>query len=141
MEGVAIYDLRPTRVLAFDLRDILKALDSDLVGSVWRCRNVECWQGPALEDAAAQSLQLTTDELKLRADPAVQTIWGDFLATRADESQPWLQISAIDSSYFEVFSTSSGVLMKIRSRFTDVRKADPAGCLLNESGGTETKLV
>lgn len=51
-----------------------------------------------------------------------QVIWGEFESRRPREACASLLISAIDSSYWEVFG-SDACLAKIRSTFRDVRPA------------------
>ena len=67
---------------------------------------------------------MTTDELAGFAAQVAQVIDGEFSAILPGETEPWLVIRAVDSSWWEVFSANGRVFDALRLRFTDVRDVD-----------------
>jgi hypothetical protein len=52
-----------------------------------------------------------------------QVIWGQFVATHPEQTDAWLVIRAIDSTFYEVTTSDDVILAKIRSTYNDVRTA------------------
>ena len=129
MRGVEIRDgIERSGFLAFDLAEILDALGSLTATSTWRCRDLwvtgrEDLEVRALEAASEspEGISMTTDELAGFAAQVAQVIDGEFSAIVPGETEPWLVIRAVDSSWWEVFSANGRVFDALRLRFTDLR--------------------
>ena len=125
MEAVAIHDARSLgggRFLAFDLIDVLRVALTDVLESMWRCRNVEC-AGPMadkLHNASEKGIELGGADLVRLAAGIQQVIDGDFEATRKGANRPWLLVRAIDSTCYVVVTKDAGFLRGVRQRFNDV---------------------
>jgi len=124
MPGLRIRDLEG-RVLAFDLRELLDLLGRDAVVSHWKCV-VEDYvptehARPNLWEASSPSGTVLdgTDLVALAAE-TLQVIDGRFEAFRRGEDEPWLSLEAIDSSYWEVFASDAGHLVRFRRKFQQV---------------------
>lgn len=133
--GVArltIHDLDDRGILAFDMRDLLRALAPPSLEARWTITTPDDEPfeatgagGFRLEELAEVSSQITGDELLAIADDTVQVIWGDFVAVLPDDPhREWLTIRAIDSSFFEVETSDERSIAAVRSRFRDVRVAE-----------------
>lgn len=126
MQAVTIHDLRTSdqgsSFLAFDLIDVLRAIEPLVDGSLWRVSKVWCIrQGeeePVFEDRLGW-LQLTAF-----AEDCSQVIDGEFRAFRPDGADPWLAIVADDSTCFAVLTDENRVMEALRKRFADVRDSD-----------------
>jgi len=126
MEAVTIHDGRQvgsSNRLAFDLVDLLRLAESDVVASDWRCSYVECEGELAEELMNIGDVQGTIPgrELLRLASGVFQVVEGNFEARRAGEAKWWLMIRAVDSSFFVVITENQDLLKRIRSRFLDVR--------------------
>jgi hypothetical protein len=126
MQAVTIHDLRAFgagKVLAFDLIDILRLAEPDVISSSWRCRNVECTGDLAdeLHHASDVEMEVTGQDLLRLAAGVRQVIDGDFAAHRGADSRPWLVVRAIDSSCFVVITHDESLMKQVRERFRDVR--------------------
>jgi hypothetical protein len=126
MKGIAIRDADPNRpFLSFDLTDLLDVVGADAVGSTWSVRGVEC-VGPSAEAVAAlhkasdESEELSGERLVALAREITQVIDGEFIGRRLTESDPWIVIRAVDSSWFDVETTDEALLLKLRARFNEV---------------------
>jgi hypothetical protein len=145
MSSVQIHTIRDHNdgLLAFDLKDILKALEPLLDRWMWHVGNLETVSN-AVPTAEPEGKWLSSRELTEFADAIAQTIDGTFIAYPKEEgmrsasvgdldqiktefpaSRAELMILAIDSSYFEVYAKDPRVTGLLRRRFTDVREEDP----------------
>ena len=115
MHFVEIHDSNGGFALAFDLIDILRAIGGKALTSRWIVDGVECVGSSAeeLHRCSDSGEAIDGKELWRMASDISQTIDGRFSAFEGDSEQPWLQISAIDSSYFEVGSTDEGICTEI----------------------------
>lgn len=134
MRGIEIRDgISASGFLDFDLADILDALSAFTAGSVWRCRGLEVTSRDDAIDVhelerASESesgVRMTTDELSSFARRISQVIDGEFVATRPRESDPCVIVRAVDSSWWEVFSSDDRIIDAARSRFRDLRDVAP----------------
>lgn len=145
MNSVQIHTIhdRNGGLLAFDLKDILEALEPLLDRWTWHVGNLETVSN-AVPIAEPEGKWLTSRELTEFANAIAQTIDGTFIAypkeqgTRSasvgdlDEiktafptSRAELMILAIDSGFFEVYAKDPRVTGLLRRRFKDVREEDP----------------
>lgn len=146
MSSVQVHSIhdRNGGLLAFDLKDILEALEPLLHRWTWHVGNMETVSN-AVPIAEPEGQWLSSRELTDFANAIAQTIDGTFIAypkehgTRGvsevgdlDEleiafptSLAELMIVAVDSSYFEVYAKDPKVTELLRRRFTDVREKDP----------------
>jgi hypothetical protein len=131
MRGVQIRDLQESRrVLAVDLRHILDLLDDRAIRSQWRVSgvwalsNAEGWAAEELEKLADGKTFITGEHLNRIAHCLSQVIDGEFSAFANSSESPWLIIRAIDSSFYEVFSTEPDVLDGVRASFQEVSDCD-----------------
>ena len=124
MPGLEIHDMHPRGFLGFDLKDVLRCLGKDATDRIWRCVNLEVTGEATRELEAVEETGevLTGERLMSLAERTNQVIWGDFLGRRPGEETESLRISAIDSSFWEVFG-DEGCLDKVRAAFRDVRPA------------------
>ena len=131
MARLTIHDLDDRGILAFDVRDLLRALAPSSLAARWTIRTPdgESFEatgagGLRLEELAEVSDQITGEELLAIADDTVQVIWGDFVAALPDDPhRDWLTIRAVDSSFFEVETSDEASIAVVKSRFRDVRVA------------------
>jgi hypothetical protein len=134
MKAIRIHALSgaPTPALDFDLRDILATLGANAEDAVWDVRAVEGQEeygldatGSAaseLEHLAQTGTRISGKQFLGLAKAIRQVIWGEFrgyeTATSAD---PWIVVTAFDSTWFEVRSTDEPTLARLRNAFKDVR--------------------
>lgn len=127
MTGIRIRDLTEG-FLAFDLIELLEILGDSAVASSWRCSVEECISAdnarPNLEDAYNAEERLTGMHLFALARETRQVIDGTFEAFRPGEDTAWITLSAIDSSYWEVFTADWFQLSRFESRFRDVERIE-----------------
>src|SRR5262245_17891896 len=126
MEAVTIHDSRSadnSEVLAFDLIDILRVCEPDVLASTWRISCVECL-GPMASElmhGAESKASICGNELLRLAAGVYQVIWGDFEAFRPGADKPWLVVRAVDSTLYVVISDEPDLIGRLRTRFRDVR--------------------
>jgi hypothetical protein len=125
VNGLRLKDLAEGRYLAFDLKEILAVLELDARNSRWLCTELWCIPFGApdeqgLEDRYNTGTYLTGEELTALAAETRQVVDGRFRAFRGTETEPWLIVRAVDSSFWEVFSTEQTVLDRLRAQFKDV---------------------
>jgi hypothetical protein len=142
MTTLRIYDHRGGRVLALDLRDLIDLLAPPSLEASWTVSPVNV-EYPTLGHSIDQfemtgSGRTGEDPLELLAangspvsglllaeyaHATHQVIWGQFVATRPEQTDAWVIIRAIDSTFYEVTTSDETVLAKIRSTYKDVRVA------------------
>jgi len=118
MTGIRIKDMGANRVLAFDLRDILRLLGEDAITSTWTASCVEC-TGPnseQLHESSDRGEKIEGARLFAITEGIGQVIDGDFSGD-LDGDTPWITIRAVDSSFFEVITDRSAVIETLRARF------------------------
>jgi hypothetical protein len=120
--------------LAFDLADILEALGQRALDTVWTVNSVVDPARAMVErimatGTGADELERLEDtdsriagtELLAIADATDQVIWGEFRGFRsAEDAQPWIVVTAFDSSWFDVSTADEDALQRLRRRFKDV---------------------
>lgn len=127
MKGVTIKDTGPSRnLLAFDLKDILRAIGPVVESLEWRLEDIDCTGegSDEIHDLCDRGEQVTGARLVALAERILQTIDGEFRGYRSDapdRDMPWLIIRAVDSTVFDVECDDPDVLAAVRRRFTDVR--------------------
>jgi hypothetical protein len=141
MTTLRIYDYRD-RVLALDLRDLIDLLAPRSLQASWTVspvrmnypklsRSIDEFMitGPGqpgedqLELLAASGSSVSGTTLSEHAHATWKVIWGQFVATLPEQSDAWVVIRAIDSTFYEVTSSDEAVLNAIRSTYKDVRVA------------------
>ena len=139
MITLRIHDLRDGRVLAFDLRDLIDLLAPRSLESSWTVSPVSVKYptlgrafdefmvtgqgGDQLERLAASGSLVNGLIFAEYAHATHQVIWGQFVATHPEQTDAWIVIRAIDSTFYEVTSVDEAVLATIRSAYSDVRTA------------------
>jgi hypothetical protein len=126
MNGLRIDDLAEGRYLAFDLREILAALGPQARTSRWVCTDLWCIpfgepDESVLEKQYSPGSTITGEELVRLAAKIRQVVDGTFRAFAESADRPWLIVRAVDSSFWEVFSTEPEALERLRCRFRSVR--------------------
>jgi hypothetical protein len=111
--------------LSFDLRDILAVIGEPVRKSRWRCYDL--WftakRNEKFSEFRESRLKLTGDELMQFAFEIHQTIDGRFEATgEGAAKKPWLVIKAVDSSWFEVWTSKPKIIEKLKERFQIVNE-------------------
>jgi hypothetical protein len=76
-----------------------------------------------LELLAASGSSVSGLMLAEYAHATSQLIWGQFAGTLPAQSDIWVVIRAIDSTFYEVTTSDDEVLAKIKSAYNDVRVA------------------
>ena len=138
MKTIRISDLTPNGVLAVDLSDILRAVRSRAVKSVWRASPVEAlfagdpfverdeiWGtgdgADELDELGRSGQRVSGARLVQLAAKVTQIIWGEFKGyDSASTVDPWIIIIAVDSTWFEVRSTDDEALSRLQASFKDV---------------------
>jgi len=123
MHGITIRDSDNLRgLLKVNLPKILCLLEAEVRGCSWRIADVDAVGRGAhkLHEAADNGQLLSPDAFASLISEIDQVIDGDFLCYHAGGTRPWLVISAVDSSAFDVESESPAVLEKVRTAFQDV---------------------
>ena len=106
--------------MSFDLRDILAVIGEPIRKSRWRCYDL--WytakRNEMFSEFREPRLKLSGDELMQFAFEIHQAIDGRFEATgEGAAKKPWLVIKAVDSSWFEVWSSKPKIIEKIKEHF------------------------
>lgn len=121
MLGIKIQDSAAGH-LGFDLRDILLVIGDSVRASQWRCSDL--WY---LEERDGQVGELRERRRRFSGEEIIefaagvrQTIDGRFVAKSTEGKRPWLIILAVDSSWWEVWSSKPKVLENLKSAFTKV---------------------
>jgi len=130
MQGIKINDsIRRERgsFLSFDLKDILTAVGDSVLSSKWLCRDVECTGENAgrLHDISDEGRNISGGELMQVVSGIHQIIDGEFEAYDGEADKPWLVVSAVDSSWFEVWSSDTEILERVKNNFRDVSDLPP----------------
>jgi hypothetical protein len=123
MRTITVMDKREGGNLGFDLRDLLSFVAPTVLQMTWRVRNLECIGERAddFHNLAAQGDFITGDRLIALAAGVEQVIEGEFFGyEHAAAAQPTLVIRAVDSSSWDIASSSKAVLDTIRVHFVDV---------------------
>jgi hypothetical protein len=145
MSSVQIHTIhdRSGGLLAFDLKDILEALEPLLDRWTWHVGHLDTVSN-AVPTAEPEGEWLSSRELTDFANAIAQTIDGTFIAYPKGQgargvsevgdldeleiafptSLAELMIVATDSSYFEVYAKDPKVTELLRRRFKDVREKD-----------------
>jgi hypothetical protein len=133
MHGLSIHDgtrddptLSPrpeVGCLDFDLVDVLRALGPQAERSAWRCGDVDCFgvTAGALDQAIAAGGRISGEQLLAFAAGLTQVIDGTFEGFDLGATAPWVVITAVDSSWWEVRSSDDAALAAIRERFRATR--------------------
>lgn len=127
MKGITIQDNNEGEgFLNFDLIDILKIIGERAIKSNWLCKHVEC-QGEmadVLHTISDSQEIISGKKLVEIASGIMQIIDGMFLAFNNEKNKPWLIISAIDSSYFDVEVDDIVIMEKLTNRFHKISYFD-----------------
>ena len=131
MFGIKIQDsTRPAgggAWLSFDLRDILHSIGEPALESEWRGRGLYYLlmrDGVCGEFDEARR-DFSGKEFVEFAATVHQTIDGEFTAKKPGSNKAWLVIEAVDSSWFEVWSTKPQVLDRLKLKFSEVTSLPP----------------
>jgi len=122
MQGITITDQTTDGFLAVNLIDILQAIAPAVLTTQWQITNLECL-GKTAEKLyqIADSQQWISGALMLELAAAItQVIDGKFQGYRLNENQPWLIITAVDSSAYDVETLEENILGQIRQQFQQV---------------------
>ncbi len=123
MKGVSITDQNIERgCLAFDLIDLVKLMQSKAEQSRWTVRRLEC-TGKTAEDLYRISdcgTVITGQVFRRLVEGLDQVIDGTFEGFLNEETNPWVRITAVDSSAFDVESSDESLLDRLKTRFKSV---------------------
>ncbi len=122
MQGITITDQTTDGFLAVNLIDILQAIAPAVLTTQWQISYLEC-----LGTTAEKLYQIADNQqwisgallLELAAE-ITQVIDGKFQSNRFNENQPWLIITAVDSTAYDVESVDESILAQIRQKFQQV---------------------
>jgi len=121
-----INDMQPGRVLAVDLRHVLRALGRDASSATWTVSGVEADDEELfatgdgaleLEALAVSGERISGNLLSDISERTHQVIWGDFRAFKDEGQSPWLRITAYDSTWYGVVCEDRAVVERIASCF------------------------
>ena len=122
MHGITISDSTPDGFLAINLIDILEIIAPAIATTQWQIINLECL-GTTAEKLCqiADNRQLISSELLLKLVAEItQVIDGKFQGYLLNENQPWLIITAVDSSAYDVETVDENILNQIRQQFQQI---------------------
>jgi len=130
MQGIEIKDKTHNEsgsFLSFDLREILTVIGDSALASSWRCQYIECTgeNADVMHKISDERRIISGSELMQIVSGIFQTIDGEFEAHHGGENSPWLIIRAVDSSSFDVISSDSEVLERVRRNFGEVTDLPP----------------
>lgn len=122
MHGITISDSTPDGFLAVNLIAILEIIAPAIATTQWQITNLECL-GTTAEKLCqiADNRQLISSELLLKLVAEItQVIDGKFQGYLLNENQPWLIITAVDSSAYDVETVDENILNQIRQQFQQI---------------------
>ena len=123
MFGIKIQDSIPGGGwLSFGLSDILDVIGEPALSSEWRCLNL-CYitmRDGTFHECRERHRKLSGKEFIAFAANVHQTIDGEFIGKTSGSNKAWLIIKAVDSSWFEVWSSKPKVLDELKGRFATV---------------------
>lgn len=122
MQGITITDQTTDGFLAVNLIDILQAIAPSVLTSPWQISHLECLGTTAEKlHQIADNQQWISGALLLQLAVGItQVIDGKFQGNRLNENQPWLIITAVDSSAYDVESLDENILAQMRQKFQQV---------------------
>ena len=130
MFGIKIQDTRHGGGwLSFGLADVLEVIGESVLGSDWRCLNLR-YIGPKGEtwyELFEKRRRFSGPQLIEFVAGIGQVIDGEFIAKKHGSNKAWLIIKAVDSGWFEVWSTKPKVLEEMKNRFAKVSSLPSAG--------------
>ena len=119
--GLTLLDQADTRVLSFDVREILIALGGRVDKSVWLLDAIEAVGGNTAQELNSYSDSGTkvhgTTLRTLVDNDRLQVIDGWIAGYAGSDPVPWVTIRAVDSTFFEVTSPHRSVIEDLRSSF------------------------
>jgi hypothetical protein len=101
---------------------ILSLIGEVLHGSVWKCSGLDCpgKNADTIHNIPDQKQVISGSELLEIMSGVYQTIDGKFEGYLNVEQTPFLIIEAIDSSFFDVWSSDRTIIDKLTSHFEKV---------------------
>lgn len=122
MRGITISDSTPDGFLAVNLIDILEIIVPAIATTQWQITNLECVGTTAKKlYQIADNRQLISSELLLELVAEItQIIDGKFEGYLLNQNQPWLIITAVDSSAYDVETVDENILNQIRQQFEQI---------------------
>jgi hypothetical protein len=107
---------------ALTLSGLLQVLGKPALDSRWRISDVEATgsSSDALHAASDDGIELDGARLLALADGLHQVIDGDFRAFAEGAEEPWVIVRAVDSTSWDVASTSDEALDAVRMRYAGV---------------------
>src|SRR5207302_4007342 len=113
---LSIHDHKQS-VLAFDLKEVLQALNARFARCVWIIRNLDCFGGEAceetcraVENSGGAGVWMSWEELVQLAAQIQQTIDGEFLAFSSDIERATITDEDLDLGQFPTSNAQSAVL-------------------------------
>jgi hypothetical protein len=126
MDKIYIQDA-DDRGLSFDLKDLLAAIGQPALEAYWTVGSVERCGEPLevigkdirpIEALAASGERVSGYRLREIAADIHQTIWGEFRGYETSAAPiPWVILIAVDSTWFEVHSTDTALLDRLKITF------------------------
>lgn len=122
MDGISISDKQGGR-LTFGLVDILRLVGKRALSSQWKCLAVEAVGNSAdqIHEISDSKAWISGDMLVSMASDLVQIIDGKFEAYSEHASKPWLIVSAIDGSEYDVETEDRSILDLFKASFSEVK--------------------
>lgn len=124
MFAITITDKDDRGGLAVELKDILSVVGEAVSTSHWKLEGVEAYGSPAaekLEEMSDTGAIISGSELMNLASEVSQIVDGMFSGFEEGSESPWITITAIDSSAYDVASERVDALEAIRASFQTVK--------------------
>ena len=118
-----ITDQTPDGFLTVNLIDILQQITPTVLNSTWKIANLECLgtTAEALYKICDEEQQISGELLLELATEITQVIEGKCEAYDRDRTQPWLIITAVDSSAYDIETVNDKILDCLRQQFQQVQ--------------------
>jgi len=122
MQGITISDQTTDGFLTINLIDILQEITPKVLNSQWKIAHLECFgaTAEALYKICDQEQQISGVLLLELATEITQVIEGRFEAYNLNQTQPWLIITAVDSSAYDIETVDEKILDRFREIFQQV---------------------
>ena len=114
---------RSGSILDVQQKDILSAIGEPVLTSRWVSRDLWCvrLRNDTPQELQEKRLKFSGEEIMRFASNAGQVIDGWFEARgQGTAKRPWLIIVAFDSTFYDVWTSKTKVIERIKERYTDV---------------------
>ena len=123
---IRVKDLAEAGYLDFDLEDLLDLLGNPASNSIWKCQvdEVTSKDLPVNLVTAFNSSEHDGRTLMRLAAITRQVIDGKFEGRDCHSQTPWICLTAVDSSYWEVWASNESCFEPLKKRFSHIENDD-----------------